>query len=123
MSSASNAPATDDSQFDPVFLNARREAIVIFCVWIVCLLWAVPYCYINGYPAAGEEFNPDALKTVWGIPSWVFWGILFPWILANVFTTGFCFFYMVDDDLGEAHEDADLREEIAERHAVEEAGE
>lgn len=115
MSSAPNDVASRESDFDPVYVHSRHEAIVIFCAWAVCLLWAVPYCYFFGYSAGGEEFT---LTMIWGIPSWVFWGILCPWLVAILFSTWFCFFYMKDDDLGEANEGADIEEEIAEMHAT-----
>ena len=63
----------------------------------MALIWAVPYCYLNGYNVA----DPENIKTVFGIPAWLFWGIAAPWIAANLFTTWFCFAYMQDDDLGE----------------------
>ncbi|MBI83522.1 MAG: hypothetical protein CMJ81_10025 [Planctomycetaceae bacterium] len=88
------------SDFDPVFVNSRREALIILCSWVACLIWAVPYCYLNGYP--DESFDPAQLETTWGMPSWVFWGIVVPWILATAFTLGFCLFVMRDDDLGAA---------------------
>ena len=90
------SPEPAELEYDPVFLHARREAIVIFCTWVVALLWAVPYCYMYGYNVA----DPSQIKTVLGIPSWLFWGIAVPWIVANLFTTWFCFAYMEDDDLG-----------------------
>jgi len=117
-----NAPhqesALDGEQYDPVYLNARREALIIFCVWAACLLWAVPYCYFNGYTSGDEAFQAESFATIWGVPSWVFWGIAMPWMAANVFTIWFCFFYMADDDLGIAHEGVDIEEEIAEMHAA-----
>jgi hypothetical protein len=79
--------------WDPVFLHSRREALVIFAVWLAALAWAVPFCYLTGYGAGG------APATVLGIPSWAFWGIATPWILANVFTVWFCFRFMEDDPL------------------------
>ncbi len=82
--------------YDLTFLHARREALIIFAVWVLALFWAVPYCYFNGY-----GLNPAELETVWGVPSWVFWGIGAPWILADIFTCWFCLSYMADDDLGE----------------------
>lgn len=93
---SSSAPTDSDQvvEFDPTFLNARREAIVIFLAWFAALLWCVPYCYLNGY---GLEH--DNVSTVWGIPSWVFWGIAAPWGLANLFTVWFCLSYMKLDDL------------------------
>jgi fatty acid desaturase len=93
----SSSSLPDREQYDPTFVHSRREAVVIFCSWVVALIWAVPYCYLNGYNVA----DPENIKTVFGIPAWLFWGIAAPWIAANLFTTWFCFAYMKDDDLGE----------------------
>jgi len=97
----SSLPSNEDDdsytdQFDPTFLNARREALIIFCVWLVALCWCIPYCYFNGYNVA----DPENIPTTLGMPSWVVWGIAVPWIVADIFTVWFCFFYMKDDDLG-----------------------
>ena len=94
----SNKPPPPGKQYQRIFLNSRREAIVIFCLWAVCLVWAVPYCYLNGFP---KEFDPDSFSTFLGVPAWLFGGIVLPWLLADVFTTWFCFFFMKDDDLEE----------------------
>jgi len=100
-----------------VFLNSRREAIVIFGSWFVALCWSVPYCYIYGY---GHQIDPETFSTTMGIPSWLFGGILLPWIAADVFTTWVCFFFMQDDELGHAS-DEDTRE-AAEMVATEGGG-
>ena len=84
----------DDSRLDPTFLHARREAIVIFLVWCVALVWSISICYWLGYGASATH-----LATIWGVPAWVFWGIAAPWAVAVVFSLWFCFRYMVDDDL------------------------
>ncbi len=81
---------------DPVFLHSRREAIIIFLVWVAALLWAVPYCYATGY-----NIDASQLPLVYGIPAWVVGGIVVPWLLANVFTIVFCLHYMTDEDLGD----------------------
>ena len=88
-------PEPVEMEYDPVFIHARREAIIIFCTWLVGLLWAVPYCYRYGYNVA----DPSQITTVFGIPSWFFWGIAVPWIVANLFTTWFCFGFMKDAEL------------------------
>ena len=85
------------STLDPVFLHSRREAIIIFLVWVVALLWAVPYCYTTGY-----NIDANELPLVYGVPAWVFGGIVMPWLLANIFTIVFCLRYMTDDDLGDS---------------------
>ena len=93
----SSSSLPDGEQYDPTFVHSRREAVVIFCSWVVALLWAVPYCYLNGYNVA----DPENIKTVLGVHAWLYWGIAAPWIAANLFTTWFCFAYMKDDDLGQ----------------------
>jgi len=107
-----------EEEFDPVFLHSRREAIVIFCFWLVALLWAVPFCYLNGY---AENIDPENFSTTWGIPTWLFWGILVPWFAADLVTAWFCFFFMKDDELGMANEGDDIEEEIAERRSADAA--
>lgn len=80
---------------DPVVVHARREACVILVAFVAFLMWSVSWCYLAGYhePADGPPTQ------VFGIPSWVFWGVLVPWIAADVFGLWFCFFYMADDPL------------------------
>jgi len=91
--------STTIEDYDPVFVHARREAIVILCLWIVCLCWTILYCYRHGYNA---EVDPENLAIVWGIPAWVFWGVMLPWMLATLFSIVFCLFVMQDDDLSAA---------------------
>jgi len=119
MSSASSK--SDQLEYDPVFLNSRKEAIVIFCLWAAGLIWSVPFCYFNGY--LGSDIDVDSVTTVLGIPTWLFWGIFVPWIVADLFTTWFCFFYMKDDELGEAHENEDVEEDLKDLKASESSDE
>ena len=100
---------------DPVFLDSRREAIFILCLWCSCFFWTICWCYHNGYvqhasvPGHITEFLPD--HTGWdrdpatlvtplglGIPDWVFWGIAVPWVLCIVISMWFCFWFMRDDE-------------------------
>ena len=113
-------PTDQQYELDPVFLHSRRELWIIFGLWAVGLLWAVPFCYITGYL---HGRNPSEFTTILGMPAWLFWGIAVPWVVADIFTTWFCFCYMKNDDLGEAHEGADIEEDLAELHREEgEAG-
>ena len=115
MSDNTPSAATSADEFDPVFLHARKEAIIIFALWVVALLWSVPFCYLNGYPS---QFDPQTFSTTLGIPTWLFWGILAPWLVADVFTMWFCFCYMKEDNLGEALEASAPEKEITEMHAA-----
>jgi hypothetical protein len=118
-----SAPQVEPADYHPTFRHARREGLFILALWAACLAWSIPYCYVNGYLHWPESFDPHAIPTVLGIPSWVFWGIAVPWLLADVVTTWFCFAYMRDDDLGAAHEDADVAEDLAAQGGVPPQGE
>ena len=63
----------------------------------VFLFWCVGASYLLGYDMSPEDIN----RTVWGIPRWVFWGVALPWMLANVFTFWFAWFFVADDPLGD----------------------
>lgn len=83
--------------YDPVYVHSRRESIVLLIAFAVFLAWSVGVSYFLGYNLTEEETT----RTVMGIPRWVFWGVAVPWMGANLFTFGFCLFFMADDPLGE----------------------
>ena len=88
------------AELDPVFVNARREAVVILVLFFVCLTWSVGFYWVDGMQTPGTA--AQSTPTVWGLPRWVFWGLLCPWLAVDVFTFWFCFCYMKDDDLDDA---------------------
>ena len=53
------------------YYHARRETVVIMAVWFLALVYVVTYCYLFGRPPQEGQ-----LKLVWGMPSWVFWGVV-----------------------------------------------
>lgn len=78
-------------------------------VWFICMLWVVGYCYLRGYVHPGDSWlvqsglaaGPDEVfATLWGIPRWIVFGILIPWLLASAFTIWFGMYGMPDDELG-----------------------
>ncbi len=87
-------PAT--VELDPVFVHARREAVVILTVFGVFFLIVLATCY-----ALGTARSADAVDRalVLGMPHWVWWGIVVPWIAANLVTAWFTLVYMRDDAL------------------------
>ncbi len=91
-------------RFDPLVLHARRETLVILAAFAVCMVWSIGWCYCVGY--LGPDGGP--VSKVLGMPSWVFWGVAVPWLAADLFAVWFCFFFMVDDPLGEAQDETDL---------------
>lgn len=104
---------------DPVLRHARKEAVVIGCTWLAATTYCCTYCYLFGYNRAGQTLGVGDLNPILGIPSWVFWGIIAPWVVTGIFGVGYALFGMVDDDLGTDHAqelDADIREEGAAHH-------
>lgn len=87
---------------DPVVTHSQREALVILVAFVMFMVWSISACYMTGYHEPGGQ-SPDR---VFGMPSWVFWGVLVPWLAADVFSLWFCLFFMADDPLQEADEEA-----------------
>ncbi len=114
MTSPSPKSSGEPESYDPVFRHAWRELIVIMVLFASFCGWSLAVCYAMGYLPAGAE-RPD-IDLVLGMPGWAFWGILIPWVVVDVVAVWFCFFYMVDDDLGEAHEGEDLAEQVEHLH-------
>jgi hypothetical protein len=98
---------------DPVFRNARREALIIFAAWLASTVYCCAYAYLYGYNRPGRPLGPEDVRPVFGIPSWIFWGVMAPWGVCALFTAWFAGFYMADDDLGSDHT-AELEDEIRE---------
>lgn len=74
------------------FLRSRREALLILLSWAALMVWTVGYSWHEGTDRATSE-----LSVVFGLPKWVFWGVVVPWMAALVFSIGFALFYMEDD--------------------------
>ena len=117
MSASSDHPPKPAEVFDPVYLHARRELVVILLLFGLFCIWSVGVSYSSGYVAAGAEAGEISLTL--GMPSWAFWGLLVPWICVDVVAVWFCFFFMKDDDLGETHEGEDLAEQVEHTHEAE----
>lgn len=89
-----SAPPTKPNE-DPLLRSARREALVVFCVWLSAMLYTVGYCWLFGYGRAGQ------MPRLWfGVPGWVLWGIVLPWTLCTVISWWFGLWFMADDELG-----------------------
>ena len=84
----------DGLELDPDFLRSRREALWIVAAWCVCLAWTVGFGALFGYDLEGETIG-----TTLGMPSWIFWGVALPWLLAMLFSIGFALLVMRDQPL------------------------
>ncbi|MDP1561267.1 MAG: DUF997 family protein [Pirellulaceae bacterium] len=97
-------PEPDDEpwELDPQFLQCRREMLVVFALFMVSFIWTVAASYLLGYrtPTLEEASN---IPLIWGMPVWVFWAVLAPWILIDLVAVWFCFFYMQDEPVTRSH--------------------
>jgi len=107
-----SASPPNRDRLDPVLLHARREAWVILGAFAVCLVWSITTSYLLGY---GEPVS-GTVTTVLGIPSWIFWGVVVPWLAADLFAVWFCFFFMANDPLNEAEDTARQNPTAADNH-------
>jgi hypothetical protein len=88
-----NAPASED----PLLRSARREAIVSLALAALALAYTIGYAALFGYGRTG-----DSLTFVFGIPDWVFWGIVIPWLACLGASWWFSFWFVEDDTLEHA---------------------
>ena len=98
---------------DPVLKNARREAIVIGLAWLTSTVYTCTSCYLFGYNRPDRPLGPADVHPVFGMPSWIFWGIMVPWSVCALFTFWFAGWRMADDELGKDHTpelESDIRE-------------
>ncbi|MEX1230577.1 MAG: hypothetical protein WEB58_10070 [Planctomycetaceae bacterium] len=108
----SNSGPSSGVQEDPVLVSSRREAIIVFVVFIIALFWSILASYDLGYlhhtdtgTYIGSHPENVELTYVFGFPHWVFWGIVIPWGSCIVFSIIFGAFLVRDEDLGEELEE------------------
>lgn len=73
------------------FLKVRREAIIAGILWVVFATWTITACYIIGYKAQSVTF-------IFGIPNWIVWGVLLPWVCATIANSVFALLILADDE-------------------------
>ena len=94
---SSAPPDATEYEPDPLYTSGLREGKWILLMWVSCFVWTLAVCLTQGYP---DSVDPTNFPTVFGIPSWVAWGIAFPWLIADAVTIWFCLTQMEDADLG-----------------------
>ena len=79
---------------DASFRQSRKEFLTMVVAWGVFALWSATYVGLNGSQEEGES-----LRLVLGMPHWVVFGILVPWVFGLGFTIWFALCFMKDTDL------------------------
>lgn len=63
-------------------------------VWITFAAWTSLYI-----PLSSGNAGSESLQLIWGMPRWVFFGVLLPWSLGLSLTVWFALCFMKDTDL------------------------
>jgi hypothetical protein len=88
--------STDESRVTAAVLrSSRREAIFVAVMWVLFSAYTVGYSALFGYR------QDAAPHLVFGMPAWVFWGVVVPWFTCTLITCWYAFFGIRDEDLGE----------------------
>ena len=101
------------SREDPVLHSARREALLVFAIWLAACVYSIAVCYRLGY---GRDAT--ALTYVLGFPDWVFWGIITPWSVCTLLSFVLSYWLIKDEDLGEEQAEEHYQRERAEEQHV-----
>lgn len=88
---------------DPVLTNARREALLVFIIWLAACVYSISVCYRLGY---GRD--AATLTYILGFPDWIFWGVVTPWTVCTALSFVLSYFVIRDDDLGEEQAEEQL---------------
>lgn len=91
--SASSASSPGEGR---LLRTARREAIVVFAIWLAAITYTVGYSYTFGYDRAEAT-----ITYIYGVPDWVMWGVVLPWGVSTVAAVWFAMFFMTDEPLGD----------------------
>ena len=79
--------------------HSLSEMRWIISVWGVFFVWVIGYCRLFGYARPVDE--PGSEPAIqYGMPAWVVWGVLVPWLLAAAVSSWFAIFHMANDPLG-----------------------
>ncbi|HRE99718.1 MAG TPA: hypothetical protein PLI18_04310 [Pirellulaceae bacterium] len=103
---ASSASKSSHWPLDPVYRHARRETTVIVLICLLMMVWALGSARLFGFGTLDVETAER--QAILGVPTWVFWSLLVPWVLGTAITGWFCFFYLADDPLGRERPPAGL---------------
>jgi hypothetical protein len=97
---------------DSLLISARREAVLVFTIWLLACVYSIGVCYWLGY-----NRDVQTLTYVVGFPDWVFWGIVLPWTVCTGLSFVLSYWLIADEDLGLVQEE----EQIAQASEVDHA--
>ncbi len=76
------------------FRQSRKELWFMLATWVVFLVWTLSYNAMYAFDAEASGSDP-----ILGMPRWVFFGILVPWMVGLGLTFWFASCFMKDTQL------------------------
>ena len=73
-----------------------KEAKLVGLVWLCGLIYCTIVFACFGYPSDEERLTEPSLT--FGMPSWVFWGLFFPWFVQIGVAVWFALRVIKDDE-------------------------
>lgn len=73
-----------------------KEARIVMLFWFVGLIHCLTMFLTMGYVPPHQR--PDVPDLILGMPTWVFWGLFFPWFIQIGLTFWFALCFMKDDE-------------------------
>ena len=73
-----------------------KEARFVAWTWLISLLVVGGVIGWLGYQPPSNR--PEVPMLVWGMPAWVFWGLLVPWLLLIGVAWWFAVYFLKDDE-------------------------
>lgn len=106
---------TDPTPARRLLRHAYQELTLCVIVWLIGMVWTLGVYFLLGYRFASDHWlvtsgwarHPEApLTVVFGMPDWVAYGVVLPWVVISLFTVIYALYLMPDDDLGHDPEEA-----------------
>jgi hypothetical protein len=78
---------------EPSYRRTLKEAMVALLLWLGAGIWVISVSYWLGYKRP--------VHSVAGIPNWVVWGVLLPWVTLFILHTWYSLWFLRADDRGD----------------------
>ena len=76
--------------------QCRKESLLVIAMWFAGLLVTGTIAGLMGYPSESERL--DAPSLMFGMPAWVFWAVVLPWVVQIGVTWYFALCVIKDDE-------------------------
>lgn len=87
---------SDDFEEDPLVRHSRMEAAVAGLIWLAFMTSVVGISF-----ALGSGRKPADVTYVFGVPDWVFFGVVIPWVVGVGVSYWYAFTFVRDESIGE----------------------